>query len=72
MSIRFLKFARDNEQGSSPPDASPTESGMIADDAHGADFRPTVTPNRRLRNWILLANVLAWVATIVAIRWLLF
>lgn len=45
---------------------------MIAGDVHSADIQSTVTPNRRLRNWILLANVLAWAIIIVVIRWLFF
>jgi hypothetical protein len=53
-------------------DSSSTEAGMIAGDAHRADIGSTVTPNRRLRNWILLANALAWLAIIVIVRWLFF
>ena len=45
---------------------------MLAGEAHIDDIAPDVTPNRRLRNWILLANAVAWVAIVVLLRWLFF
>ncbi|MDQ8729777.1 hypothetical protein [Bradyrhizobium sp. LHD-71] len=72
MIIRLEKLERGVPRGGRSPDVSSIESGMIAGDAHSLDPQSTVTPDRRLRNWILLANVLAWVAIIVAVRWLFF
>ena len=73
MTNRFLKVVRDEQRRDVASDAS-SSSGprMIVDDAHDADIRPAVRPDRRLRNLILLANALAWVAIIVTIRWLFF
>ncbi len=45
---------------------------MIAGDVRGAGIGPTVMRDRRLRNWILLANALAWLVIIVIVRWLFF
>ena len=72
MSKRFPKAVGGEQQRDAAADASSSEPRMIADDAHGVDFRSTVTRDRRLRNLILLANVLAWIVIVVAIRWLFF
>jgi hypothetical protein len=72
MIIRLKKIDSDEPQSGRAPDASSNESRMVVDDVHGADFRPAVTPNRRLRNWLLLANALAWIVIVVVIRWLFF
>jgi hypothetical protein len=63
---------RDAPQDGRGPDSASTEAGMIAGDMHAPGNGPTVKQDRRLRNWILLANALAWLAIIVAIRWLFF
>jgi hypothetical protein len=53
-------------------DTSSRESRMLASEAHIEDITPPVAPNRRLRNWILFANAVAWAAIIVLVRWLFF
>lgn len=72
MMIRLEKIDSDEPRRGRAPDASSAEPGMIVADAHSAGTRPTVKPDRRLRNWILLANLLAWVAMIALARWLFF
>jgi hypothetical protein len=72
MNIRRQERDRNEPQVGRGPDSSSTEAGMIAGDVHRAEIGPTVTPDRRLRNWILLANALAWLAIIVIVRWLFF
>jgi hypothetical protein len=54
-------------------DAASTESEMIVGDLQQtADIQPTATPNRRLRNWLLFGNVIAWILIIAVVRWLFF
>jgi hypothetical protein len=72
MTMRLQERDRDEPQNGSGPDSTSTEAGMIAGDVHGVDIRPTATMDRRLRNWILLANALAWLVIIVIVRWLFF
>lgn len=72
MTIRPKKVDGDAPQDGRANDVSSAECGMIVADAHSADIQRTVTPDRRLRSWILLANALAWVAIVVLIRWLFF
>jgi hypothetical protein len=72
MTIRLQKFDNDEPPSGRAPVDSSTESGMIVGDVQGADIPSTAMPDRRLRNWILLANVLAWIVIIVAVRWLFF
>jgi hypothetical protein len=72
MTIKLKKFDNDEPQSGRATNASSAEPGMIVGDVQSADIRSTVTPDRRLRNWIMLANVLAWIVIIVAVRWLFF
>lgn len=59
--------------GDSPVSSAPSaEPAMIADQMNAASLVPPVTPNRRLRNWIILANVAAWALIILAIRLIFF
>lgn len=59
--------------GDSPVSSAPSaEPAMIADQMNAASLAPPVTPNRRLRNWIILANVAAWALIIMAIRLIFF
>jgi hypothetical protein len=37
-----------------------------------SDIEPATKPNRRLRNWLLLANVAAWILIVAIVRWLFF
>ena len=70
MMSKLKKVDSDEPHRGRALDAPSAESGMIVADAHSR--RPTVMPDRRLRNWILLANLLAWVGVIVLVRWLFF
>lgn len=54
-------------------DAVSIGSDMIVGDLQRAPgVHPTMKVDRRLRNWLLLGNVLAWILIVVAVRWLLF
>ena len=44
----------------------------VGDLQHAADIQLTAKPHRRLRNWLLLANVLAWILIVAILRWLFF
>lgn len=59
------------------PSTSPKVSGeapMIAEHLHSRVLEQDIsqTPDRRLRNRIILGNVIAWIAIIIAIRLLFF
>jgi hypothetical protein len=72
MTIKFQKVDSDEPQSGRATDASSAKPGMFVSDLQSADIRSTVTPDRRLRNWMLLANLLAWIVIIAAVRWLFF
>jgi hypothetical protein len=72
MTIRLRKHDPNEPQDGRSPYSASTEAGMIAGDVRGAGIGPTVMRDRRLRNWILLANALAWLVIIVIVRWLFF
>jgi hypothetical protein len=67
---RIDTTARDDSFSSRQPSAEPS---MIAEHA---DISPSPLPaegsNRRLRNGLILANVVAWIAIIIAIRTIFF
>jgi hypothetical protein len=71
MTLKLHKFDSDEPRDGRAANSSSPGSAMIVGDVQGAD-RPTATPDRRLRNFILLANVLAWIVIIVVIRWIFF
>lgn len=52
----------------------PAEPPMIADRVNIPALPPAPAPvtNRRLRNWLILANVLAWVVIVGVIRLIFF
>jgi hypothetical protein len=53
--------------------AASIESEMIVCDLQpAADTRPPETVDRRLRNWLLFGNVVAWILVIIVLRWLFF
>jgi hypothetical protein len=59
------------------PSTSPKVSGeapMIAEHLHRQVLEPHVgqTPDRRLRNRIIIGNMIAWIAIIIAIRLIFF
>ena len=43
---------------------------FAGDPRQAADIRPTVTLDRRPRNWLLFGNIVAWVIIIAILRWL--
>jgi hypothetical protein len=73
MNVRLQSRDEGEPQSGRAFDAVPTESDMIVGDLqHAADTQLTATPGRRLRNWLLIANVLAWILIVVVLRWLFF
>lgn len=48
--------------------APAAEPPMIADRVNISTLQPGPAINRRLRNWLILANVAVWVAIICVIR----
>ena len=73
MSLRPQQRDEGQPQHGRTSDAASTESDMIVGDLqHAADIQLTATPDRRLRNWLLVINVLAWILIVVVLRWLFF
>ena len=73
MSLRLQPRDEGAPQSGRAFDSESTESDMIVGDLqHAADIQLTATPSRRLRNWLLVANVLAWILIVVVLRWLFF
>lgn len=72
MSAKFQKLDNSTPQSGRASDVSSGESEMMAGHADNELAPPAVKTNRRLRNWILLANAVTWIAIIVVIRWLFF
>jgi hypothetical protein len=54
--------------GSCAPSAEPS---MIAEHAN-IPSPPAAGTNRRLRNWLIVANIVAWIVIIAAIRLIFF
>lgn len=52
--------------------APPAEPPMIADHANISALPAVPATNRRLRNWLILVNIIAWVAIIRVIRFIFF
>lgn len=52
--------------------APPAEPPMIADRMNIPALPPAPATNRRLRNWLILANLIAWIAIICIIRLIFF
>lgn len=52
--------------------ASSAEPPMIADHVNISPLPPARGTNRRLRNWFILANLVAWVLIVWAIRLIFF
>lgn len=72
MSAKFQKLDNGTPQNERARDVSSVNSGMMAGHADNQPAPPAVKTNRRLRNWILLANAVTWIAVIAIIRWLFF
>ncbi|MEH2512892.1 hypothetical protein V1291_004246 [Nitrobacteraceae bacterium AZCC 1564] len=73
MIVRLQKIdntARDDSHSSRQPSAEPL---MIAEHANIPPLSvPAESSNRRLRNGLILANVVAWIGIIIAIRVIFF
>jgi len=68
--LRKIETTSGDSLVSSAPSAEPA---MIADQMNAASsLTPPVKANRRLRNWIILANVAVWALIILAVRLIFF
>jgi len=73
MSVRLQEREESEPQRGVAPHAASTGPEMIVGNLQqAADVQPAVTLDRRLRNRLLLANLLVWILIIVAVRWLFF
>jgi hypothetical protein len=73
MKVRLHQREEGEPQRGVAPHAASTESEMIVGNLQqAADVQSAHTLDRRLRNRLLLANVLVWIAIIAAVRWLFF
>jgi hypothetical protein len=54
------------------PRTPSAEPPMIADPLNISALPSPPVTNRRLRNWLVLANIVAWVAIIVVVRFIFF
>lgn len=71
MIVQLRKIETTN--GDSPVSSAPSaEPAIITDQMNAASLASPVKPNRRLRNWVILANVAAWALIILAIRLIFF
>lgn len=52
--------------------APAAEPPMIADRVNISALPPTPATNHRLRNWLILANIAAWIAIVSIIRLIFF
>ena len=73
MSVRLQQREESEPQRGDAPHAGSAEPGMIVGNLqHAADIQATHTPDRRMRNRLLLANLVVWILIVVAVRWLFF
>ena len=73
MSVRLPQREEGEPQRGVAPHAASTESEMIVGNLQqAADVQSTHTLDRRLRNKLLLANLVVWIVIILAVRWLFF
>jgi hypothetical protein len=73
MSIRLQPRNEDEPQDGRASVSASTESSMIVGDLQQpADVQPTVTLDRRLRNWLLFGNIVAWILIVAVVCWLFF
>jgi hypothetical protein len=68
--LRKIESPADNE--SFTPEQISREETMIAEHASGPLLEPHDAPDRRLRNRIIIANIIAWIAIIILIRLVFF
>jgi len=50
----------------------PAEPPMIADRVNISALPPAPVTNRRLRNWLILANIIGWIAIVCVVRLIFF
>ena len=72
MIVRLQKIDTTGGDDSFAPRASSPESPMIADRANIPSLAPVAGSNRRLRNRLILVNIVAWIVIILAIRMIFF
>lgn len=72
MIVRLQKIeptAGDHALMSHAPSA---ELPMIADHVNSSSLSPVAGTHRRLRNWLILANVIMWALIVLAVRLIFF
>jgi hypothetical protein len=69
--LRKVESSAANESFT-PEHSSREETMMIAEHASGPLLEPHDAPDRRLRNYLIIANAVAWVVIIVLIRLMFF
>lgn len=67
--LQKIETTRDGDQFVSH--ASPAEPPMIVDPLNFPGQAP-LTKNRRFRNWLILSNIVAWIAIITVVRLIFF
>jgi hypothetical protein len=67
--LKQVDLAADDSPGSRARSAEPS---MIAEHADIPSLPPAAGTNRPLRNWLILANIVAWIVIIAAIRLIFF
>jgi hypothetical protein len=72
MIVRLQEIGKQAAKELDVPQFASTESSMIAE--HAAPHRPEQSRlvDRKLRNRLILANAIAWIAILVAIRLIFF
>jgi hypothetical protein len=68
--LRRVETAAGNE--SPAPETSCSGAPMVTERAHCSELKQRDPSGRRLRNWLIAANTIAWVAIIVLIRLIFF
>jgi hypothetical protein len=72
MTAQFTKIESTAANGSLAPEDFSREETMIAEHASCPELERRHAPDRRLRNRIIIANVIVWIAIIVLIRLIFF
>jgi hypothetical protein len=73
MSVRLQEREESEPQRGVAPHAASTGPKMIVGNLQqAADVQAPVMLDRRLRNKLLLANLIVWILIIAAVRWLFF
>lgn len=74
MSLRLQEQEKSGEpqRGVEPHAASTGATMIVGNLQQAADVQPAVARDRRMRNRLLLVNLLVWILIIAAVRWLFF